>query len=311
MIPKIFILGAGNVGAASAAAIAARRLGRVFLYDIVEDLAIGKAMDINHASPFFHTDSRVTGCNTLDQLDDADLVVITAGAPRRKGMTRADLLGENARVMDELGTEIMGRCPKARVLIVSNPVDTLTGYLKSKWPAMNVFGLGCSLDTVRLRFFLAEAAHASVDAVSALVIGTHDDNQVALVKHATIGGVGVDHLLDADTIGRVVQRTRQAGTAIVSRLKTRGSFYAASYTVAAIAEASIRDTRNVFPLSVQCTGEFGYEDICLALPAVVGTDGVQRVVPIDLTPDERDGLDVCAKSMRDAKQQINWPGQDA
>lgn len=293
-IPRIFIIGAGNVGGACAAAMATRHLGHIYLYDAVSDLAIGKAMDINHATPFFHSDCRVVGCNDTEELSGADVVVLTAGAPRRAGMTRRDLLNENLPALLDLTAQVAARCPSAKVLVVTNPVDILTGILRRRMGRLNILGLGCSLDTVRLRFFLAEAAGASVESVSALVIGSHDDNMIPLVKHATVGGVGVRHLLDEAEIQAVAEKTRNAGNEIVSKLKTRGSFYAASHTVAEIVEAVVRNTRVVFPLSVYCTGQYGYRDTCLALPCLVGAGGVEDVLEIALDPDERAALDRCA-----------------
>ena len=302
-MPKIFIVGAGNVGGASAAAMAARRLGHIYLYDIVPDLAAGKAMDVNHATPFFHSDCRVVGCNDLKELGDSDVVVLTAGAPRRAGMTRPDLLNENLPALLALGGQLAARCPQAKVLVVTNPADIITCIIKRQLPQLNAFGLGCSLDTVRLRFYLAEAAGASVESVSALVIGSHDDNMIPLVKHATIGGVGVAHLLSESEIRTVVEKTRNAGNDIVGKLKTRGSFYAASHTIAEVVEAVVRNTRGVFPLSVYCTGQYGYRDTCLALPCLAGTNGVEEVLEIALDPDERAALDICASSIAQAAAQ--------
>jgi len=302
-MPKIFIVGAGNVGGASAAAMAARRLGHIYLYDIVPDLAAGKAMDVNHATPFFHSDCRVVGCNDLKELGDSDVVVLTAGAPRRAGMTRPDLLNENLPALLALGGQLAARCPQAKVLVVTNPADIITCIIKRQLPQLNAFGLGCSLDTVRLRFYLAEAAGASVESVSALVIGSHDDNMIPLVKHATIGGVGVAHLLSESEIRTVVEKTRNAGNDIVGKLKTRGSFYAASHTIAEVVEAVVRNTRGVFPLSVYCTGQYGYRDTCLALPCLAGTNGVEEVLEIALGPDERAALDICASSIAQAAAQ--------
>jgi malate dehydrogenase len=301
---KIAVIGAGNVGAASAATMAARGLGRIHLYDAVEGLAVGKAMDINHASPFFHHDASVTGCDSPEELAGADVVVIAAGAPRRAGMSRQDLLGENAAVCDCVGAEILSFCPDAKVLMVTNPVDILTAYVTDRWPEMNVFGLGCMLDTVRLRFLLAEAAGAPVDSVDAMVIGAHNDGMIPLIRHATIGGVAVSDILTDQEIGRVVTETRQAGDRIVSKLKNRGSFYAASHCVAAIVAAIIRDTHHVFPLSVPCRGQYGYSDVCLALPCSVGADGPEGIVELDLNEEEKAALDLCASAVRQALGEV-------
>jgi len=300
--PKISIVGAGNVGAASAATIAARCLGDVYLYDIVEDLAAGKAMDINQASPFFRSDSRVVGCDCLDELAGSDIVVVAAGVPRHAKMLRKDLLGQNAEVLLSTGREIMRLCPDALVLIVSNPADMLTWLVQEQWPELRVFGLGCTLDTLRLRFFLAEAADVSVESVSALVIGTHDNNMIPLTRHATVGGARAEQVLTPEQLADVVRRTREAGATIVSRLKTRGSFYAASHCIAEVVEAIVQDARAVFPLSAPCRGEYGYDDVCLALPRIVGLSGPDGIIQVELNDGEHKALDVCAAEMRNTLQ---------
>ena len=303
-LTSISVMGAGNVGGACAAAIAARRLGSIRLYDIVEDLAIGKAMDINHASPFFGSDSRVRGCNRTEELAGSDIVIITAGAPRRQGMARSDLLVENLGVLDSLVAGVAEHSPSARVLIVTNPVEALTWYVRKRWPELNIFGLGCSLDTLRFRFFLAEEAHVSVDCVSAMVIGTHDDCMIPMVNHATIGGVDVNHLLTAEQIDIVIRRTREAGTSIVRRLKDRGSFYAASHTVAGIVEAMVQHTHGIFPVSVAPSAHYGGDGLVLNLPSVVGAGGVERIVDIDMDQEERAALDRCRESVGKAIDSI-------
>lgn len=306
-IAKITVLGAGNVGAASAAAMAARRFGHIRLYDVVTDLAVGKAMDINQASPFFRSDSCVTGSNSPEVLDGSDVVVIAGGAPRRSGMTRDDLLDENVGVVDELAAEIAARCAAARVLVVTNPVDLLTWHVAGRHPELNVFGLGCSLDTLRLRYFLAEAADVSVDAVNALVIGAHNDLMVPLTGHATVGGVRAAQLLSREALDAVAARTREAGTRIARRLKTRGSFYAAAWTICEIVEAVVRHKRGVFPLSVRCPQRFGYDGVFLALPALVGAGGVEGILEIDLDDDEHQALRRCAEHMRSGAAAV--PGE--
>ena len=184
--PKIFIIGAGNVGASCAADVAARQLGTVYLYDIRTDYALGQTMDINQAMPALNSDSRVIAAKSLEELHDSHMVIITAGLPRHAGMTRLDLLQKNLETIKEVGAAIMSFCESAKVLVVSNPVEILTWYLKTRWPAMNVFGLGCLLDTFRFRYFIAEALHMSVEIVNGIVIGTHSNNMIPLVKQATI-----------------------------------------------------------------------------------------------------------------------------
>lgn len=297
--PRIAIVGAGNVGSASAAAIATRSIGDVHLYDIVEDLAAGKAMDINQAGAFFRSECRVIGCNSFDELAAADIVIITAGAPRSAGMKRKDLLRDNLDVLADVGEKITACCPQAKTLVVTNPADILTWLLHDQCPDLRLFGMGCTLDAVRFRCFLAEAAGVSVDTVGGMVIGSHDDNMVPLVRHATIGGVPVGQILGADDVDEVVRRTRSAGAEIVARLKTRGSFYTASYCIAAIIEAIVHDTRAVFPLSVHCGGAYGYEDACLALPCAMGAAGVESIIEMQLDGNEQAALDVCAAEIRE------------
>ena len=296
-IPNILIIGAGSVGAFAAAVMARKQLGTIYLYDIVEDLAVGRAIDINQASPYLYTDTRVIGCNSLDDVPDADVVVITAGHARHAGMTRLDLLNRNREVMDNLGNLIITSFPQAKILVVTNPVDVLAWYLKHTWPEMNVFGLGCSLDTMRFRYFIAEAVGGSVDCSRGMVIGTHNDDMIPLVNHATVGGVPLRHIMDKTTIDKVVQRTRSAGTTITQKLKVHSGFYAAAHVVTQIVESIVFNRLGTFPLSVFCNGEYGYDGINLALPSVVGQDGISRVLEIDLDEEEHTALNICASAM--------------
>ncbi|HPJ93435.1 MAG TPA: malate dehydrogenase [Deltaproteobacteria bacterium] len=296
-IPNILIIGAGSVGAFAAAVMARKQLGTIYLYDIVEDLAVGRAIDINQASPYLYTDTKVIGCNSLDDVPDADVVVITAGHARHAGMTRLDLLNRNREVMDNLGNLIITSFPQAKILVVTNPVDVLAWYLKHTWPEMNVFGLGCSLDTMRFRYFIAEAVGGSVDCSRGMVIGTHNDDMIPLVNHATVGGVPLRHIMDKTTIDKVVQRTRSAGTTITQKLKVHSGFYAAAHVVTQIVESIVFNRLGTFPLSVFCNGEYGYDGINLALPSVVGQDGISRVLEIDLDEEENTALNICASAM--------------
>ncbi len=299
-IPNILIIGAGAVGAFSAAVMARRQLGTIYLYDVVEDLSIGRAMDINQASPYLSTDTRVIGCNSLDEVPAADVVVITAGRARHSGMTRLDLLRQNLAVMEDLGTTIMSTLPQAQVLVVTNPVDVLTWFMKNTWPKMNVFGLGCSLDALRFCYFIAEAFGGSVDSARGMVIGTHNEDMIPLVNHATVGGVPVRRILGQEAIEEIVRRTRSAGTTITQRLKSHSGYYAAAHVITQIVESIVFNRLGIFPLSVGCRGHYGYDGICLALPTVVGRQGPERILEIDLDETERRALDGCALSMQEA-----------
>ncbi|MBN2298373.1 MAG: malate dehydrogenase [Deltaproteobacteria bacterium] len=303
-IPDILIIGAGAVGSFSAAVMARKQLGTIYLYDIKEDLSIGRALDINQASPYLYTDTRVIGCNSFEEVPGADVVVITAGHARHAGMTRLDLLNKNIAVADGLGNTIMARFPRAKVLIVTNPVDVLAWFLKNRWPDMNVFGLGCSLDTMRFRYFIAEEVGGSVDCARGMVIGTHNDDMIPLVNHATVGGVPMRHLLSEDAIEKIVSRTRSAGTTITQKLKEHSGYYAAAHVVTQIVESIVFNRLGTFPLSVYCRGEYGYDNICLALPSVVGSDGIKRVLEIDLDDREHIALNVCASAMTEITRSI-------
>lgn len=303
-LPKILIIGAGEVGGYCAAVMARMQLGIIYLYDIIEDLAVGKAMDINQASPYLHTDTKVIGCNDLDMIEDLEVIVITAGQARHAGMTRFDLLEKNLEIVSQLGGIISQRYECAKVLVVTNPVDVLTWYLKTKWHEMNVFGIGCSLDTMRFRYFIAEEVNGSIDCSRGIVIGTHNDNMIPLVNHASVGGVPLRHLLDDGTIKKIVERTRKAGTVITKKKRDHSGFYAASHVVTQVVESIVFNRLGVFPLSVYCRGEYGYDGICLALPAVAGQNGIERVLEIDLDDNDKVALQVCADSLKEKTQSL-------
>lgn len=304
---KIVVIGAGDVGASSAAAMARGKLGDIFLYDVLDNLAAGRAMDINHASPVLHTDCLVTGSHSPEVLSGAGVVVVTAGVARHAGMTRLDLLRQNLQVMTGISGLVMKFCPHARVLVVTNPVDVLTWYLRRLHPDMNVFGLGCSLDTVRFRHFIAEAAGVCVDCVQGMVIGAHNDDMVPLVSCATVSGIPLKDMVGSEALDAAREGTRAAGTLVVDMLRNHSGFYAASQVISRIVEAIVLDRREIFPFSVVCAGEYGYDKIPLALPAVIGRRGIHRILEIDLEPGERRDLDRCASAMDEVIRGLSQP----
>ncbi|SCX94934.1 malate dehydrogenase [Desulfoluna spongiiphila] len=297
-VRKIFIAGAGNVGSAAAAFMATKQLGNIHLYDILEDFAVGQAMDINQSLPYWRSDSKVTGCRSLGEMEGADVVVITAGGKRAEGMTRLDLLYQNLDIMYEIGEMVMTLAPDAFVHVTSNPVDVLTWALKERWPKMKVTGLGCALDAMRFRFFLAEHLNVSREAVNCTVIGTHDDNMIPLVNRADVGGTPVKEHLSPDDEDRLVTLVKHGGGDIVKRLKTRSGFFAAATKVTQIVESHLHNKQHIFPLSVLVNGEYGYSDMALSLPVSIGERGAHKVFEFDLSDEERILLDVCADSMR-------------
>jgi len=302
--PRILVIGAGMVGSTSAASIAARGLGTVYLHDALEDLALGRAMDINQSLPSSSSDSCVIGCNTLAEAGRADIVVITAGLARKAGMTRLDLLRHNASVVATLAPVLASQCPDARVLLVTNPVDVLTWHLKSLCPAMHIMGLGCSLDMIRLRHFIAWAAGVSVDSVGAMVIGTHDDNMIPLAARASIAGTPATSLIKSADLPGIIERTKHAGSTIVNYMKAHSGHYAAGEIVSLIVESMALDRGMVFPVSVCLNGEYGYRDICLALPCIIDGGGIRQVIEMELDAREKDLLDVCARSISEQIGQL-------
>jgi malate dehydrogenase len=297
--PKILIIGAGMVGSSSAASIAGRGLGAVFLYDLDEGLCLGRAMDINHSLPSQGSDSYTTGCTRLEDAGPADIIVITAGLARKAGMTRLDLLKHNAAVISTLAPQLSSLSPDARVLLITNPVDVLTWHLKNLCPDMLIFGLGCSLDMVRLRLLIAQTARVSVDTVAAMVIGAHDDNMIPLMSHATISGIPLERLLNTHEIEQIASTTRTAGSMIVNLMKSHSGHYAAGEIIAQIVESMAMDRGMIFPLSVCLNGEYGYRDTCLALPCVVDSTGVRKIIELNLNNQERTSLETCARTMKD------------
>jgi malate dehydrogenase len=296
--PRILIIGAGMVGSSSAASIAGRRLGEVFLYDVDEGLCLGRAMDINHSLPSQGSDSYTTGCSRLEDAGGADIVVITAGLARKAGMTRLDLLKHNAAVIETLAPQLSSLSPNALVLLVTNPVDVLTWHLKNLCPDMRIFGLGCSLDMVRLRLLIAQTARVSADNVAAMVIGTHDDNMIPLMSHATISGIPLDRLLNTYEIEKIASTTCTAGSTIVNHMKSHSGHYAAGEVIAQIVESMAMDRGMIFPLSTFPNGEYGYSNTCLALPCIVDSTGVRKVIELNPNDKELASLKTCASTMK-------------
>lgn len=295
--PRILVIGAGMVGSSSAAFIALRRLGETFLYDIDEGLCMGRAMDINHSLPCLGSDSYTKGCPRLEDALPADIVVIAAGLARKAGMTRLDLLKHNAAIIGSLALQLASLSPDALVLLITNPVDVLTRHFGQLCPGMNVFGLGCSLDMVRFRLQIAQAAGVSVDDVGAMVIGTHDDNMIPLKSHATISGIPAKLFLSEDEFDGVCAATRSAGSTIVNLMKHHSGHYAAGSLIAQIVESMALDRGMLFPLSVRVDGQYGYSGTCLALPCIVGNTGIKKIVELGLNDHEKASLDVCARTM--------------
>jgi len=299
---KITIVGAGNVGAATAQWLAEREVGDIVLLDIpqTENMPKGKALDLMEAGPIWHFDTTITGTNSYEDTVGSDVVVITAGVPRKPGMSREDLVGVNAKIVRSVVEQVVSGSPDAILLVVTNPLDTMV-YLAKKvsgFPRQRVLGQAGVLDSARMRTFIAMELQVSVDSVWAFVMGGHGDEMVPLPRYSTVGGIPVTELLPAGRIEAIVARTREGGDEIVRLLKTGSAFYAPGAAVAEMVAAILRDKHLVLPASVYLEGEYRLHDICFGVPIVLGLEGVERIIEIPLTADEQAALQRSAALVR-------------
>ncbi|MBC85539.1 MAG: malate dehydrogenase [Bdellovibrionaceae bacterium] len=286
---KITVIGAGFVGSTAAHWAASKELGDVVLLDINEGAAQGKALDLFEASPVEGFDSRVTG--TADYKDSAgsDVVIITAGIPRKPGMSRDDLLATNAKIMKTCCEGVKEYSPNATVIVVANPLDAMchVAYDTLGFPKNRVVGMAGVLDSARFRSFIAEAANVSVKDVNAFVLGGHGDTMVPLPRYCSIGGAPLDRFLSEEKIEALVDRTRKGGAEIVGLLKTGSAYYAPSASAVEMAEAILKDQKRILPCACLLEGEFGYKDLFIGVLCQLGGDGVEKVVELELTEPEQ------------------------
>lgn len=299
--PKITIVGAGTVGTAAAHWIASRELGDVVLTDIVEGLPQGKALDLQQAGPVAGFDVRVVGTNDYAETAGSDLVIITAGVPRKPGMTREELVGINAGIVRSVMAEVVPRSPQAVFVVVTNPLDAMTylAYRTSGLPRERVFGLSGALDSARFRTFLALELGVSLRDVQAMVIGAHTDkDMVPLASLANVRGVPVQRLLPPDRLAAVVARTRRAGAEITELMKA-SAFTAPGAALCAMAEAILRDQHQLVPCCVYLDGEYGEQDVCIGVPVVLGAHGVERIVEVPLVEEEERAFRASVAAVRE------------
>ena len=299
---KVSIVGAGNVGATAAQRMYALELARqVVLVDVVPGLAYGKALDMQQAAPLIESDCGITGATSFDATAGSDIVVITAGLARKAGMSRDDLLARNAQTVRDVARQIVARSPNAILITVSNPVDEMTwvALRASGLDRRRVIGMSGVLDSTRLRSFIAQELHAGVEDVDALVVGSHGDAMVPLVRYASVAGIPVAHLLPPERIAAIVERTRNAGSEIIDLLKTSSAYYAPAAAITAMVESIIRDKRRILPCATLLQGEYGLRDVVLGVPAKLGRDGIEEIVEIELLEEERMALKRSAQVVRD------------
>ncbi|MEE8184606.1 MAG: malate dehydrogenase [Acidobacteriota bacterium] len=289
---KVTIVGAGHVGASAAQRIAEKQLADVILVDIIEGVPQGKALDLLESAPVEKTDAHLLGTNTYSDTADSDIVVITAGLPRKPGMSRDDLLQKNRQIVEGVVKEVSQHSPESILIIVTNPLDAMAqlALRTSGFAKQRVVGMAGILDTARFRSFIAAEAGVSVESVQALVLGGHGDSMVPLTRYCTIAGVPIEHFLPAEAIDRVVQRTRNGGAEIVNLLKTGSAYYAPGAAIVEMVESILLDKKKVLPCAAYLEGEYGFEGIFLGVPVILGNRGIERVVEIPLEPKETEAL---------------------
>src|SRR5262245_40987743 len=299
---KIALIGAGNIGGELAAIAARHELGDVVLFDIPEKeaLAKGKALDLEQMGSILGYDAHITGSANWDDCAGADVVIVTAGVPRKPGMSRDDLLGINLKIIRNVADQIRSKCPSAFVIVISNPLDAMVYELKkvTGFPRERVVGMAGVLDSARFQLFLAREIGASVKDVRAMVLGGHGDTMVPVTSYCTINGIPVRQLIAADKLAAIVDRTRQGGGEIVKLMGT-SAYYAPASAAMTMAEAYLRDEKRLVPAAAYLDGEYGYKDLYMGVPVVIGAAGVERVVTIQLTADEKAMLDKSAAAVRE------------
>jgi malate dehydrogenase len=287
--PQITVVGAGNVGASVAQYVVERELGDVVLVDVIEGVPQGKALDLAQAGPIHGYDCTLIGSNGYDETANSDIVVITAGLARKPGMTRDDLLFKNAEIVGGVVDQVVARSPNAILLLVTNPLDAMVqlAWKKSGFPTSRVIGMAGVLDSARFRTFIARELDVSVENVSAFVLGGHGDAMVPLPRYSTVAGVPITELLPADRIAALVARTANGGAEIVNFLKTGSAYYAPAASVVEMVEAIVKDKRKILPCAAYLDGQYGVKGLYVGVPVKLGRGGVERIIEIRLTPDER------------------------
>ena len=306
MDKKITVVGAGFVGSTTAQRIAEKELGDVVLIDVAEGIPQGKALDMLESGPVEGFDSKITGHNDYVAAAGSDIVVITAGVPRKPGMSREDLLNINADIMKKVCAEVKARCPNAVVIVVSNPLDIMT-YLAWKltgFPAQRVMGMAGVLDTARYRTFLAEAMDVSVEDIQAMVLGGHGDDMVPLVDYTTVSGIPVRQFLDEATLSKIVQRARDGGAEIVKLLKTGSAYYAPSSSVVQMVESIVKNKKRILPCAAYLNGQYGIKDMFVGVPAKLGSQGVEAIIEVPLTDADKALLQKSAAVVKDNIQKL-------
>ena len=297
---KVTVVGAGNVGATAAQRIVEKSLADVALIDIIEGVPQGKALDMMESAPVEKFDARMTGSNAYDVTAGSDVIVITAGLPRKPGMSRDDLVATNEGIVSDVVRKVLPGSPDAILIVVSNPLDAMCEVARrvSKFPRERVFGMAGVLDSARMRWFIAEALNVSVENTHAFVLGGHGDTMVPLPRFSTVAGIPLPQLLSKEKIDAIVKRTRDGGAEIVNLLKT-SAWFAPSSAVVEMVDAVLNDRKKILPCAAYLQGEYGMHDVYLGVPVKLGRAGVEQIVEIALTPEETVALEKSAGAVRE------------
>ncbi|MSO64561.1 MAG: malate dehydrogenase [Alphaproteobacteria bacterium] len=309
---KIALIGSGNIGGTLAHMSGLKELGDIVLFDIVEGLPQGKALDLAQSSPVDGFDARISGTQSYADLAGADVVIVTAGVPRKPGMSRDDLVGINTKIIKQVGEGLKQHAPNAFVICITNPLDAMVWALReaSGLPPNKVVGMAGVLDSARFRYFLAQEFNVSVEDVTAFVLGGHGDTMVPLVRYSAVAGIPVPDLIrmkwtTPDKLDKIVQRTRDGGAEIVGLLKTGSAFYAPASSAIAMAESYLRDKKRVLPCAAYLNGQYGVRGLYVGVPTVIGASGVERIVEIELNDAERKMFDHSVQSVRGLIEAVN------
>ena len=303
---KIALIGAGQIGGNLALLAAQKELGDIVLFDVIEGIPQGKALDLMQSRAVDGYDARIIGTNRYDEVAGADVVIVTAGVPRKPGMSREDLLGVNIKIMRDVAGNLKEKCPNAFVIVISNPLDAMVYAMKqiTGFPKERVVGMAGVLDSSRFRLFVAEELNVSIEDVQCIVLGGHGDDMVPLTRFCSVAGIPLEKLIAHDRLNAIIDRTRKGGGEIVALLKTGSAFYAPATSAIAMAEAYLKDKKRVLPCAALLEGEYGVNGYYMGVPVTIGGKGVEKVHVIELTGEERAMFDKSFQSVKKTVDEI-------
>jgi malate dehydrogenase len=306
--PKISIIGAGNIGATAAHWAASKELGDIVLVDVVEGVPQGKGLDLAQAGPVECFDATITGSNGYDATADSDVIVITAGLARKPGMSRDDLLMKNEEIVRQCASESAKRSPNAIIIVISNPLDAMctVAHRASGFPKNRVIGMAGILDTARYRAFLGMELGVSVEDIQALVLGGHGDSMVPLISYTSVSGIPITQLISKERLDEIVKRTANGGAEIVNLLKTGSAYYAPSASAIQMVEAIVKDKKRILPCAALLEGEYGLKGLFVGVPVLLGRNGIEKIVEVSLTNEERAALNKSAAGVEELVSKLQY-----